>query len=698
MPALEYFWIPHNLPQWHLGGYNVKLHWTILLAAIILGFPPLAHAQSDAVVVAEDNQSIGVALPDAALAEEGASLSIDLDGYDISQFAELDGSTLQIILDSPVSAGEHALTVYLFHENGEAEIVLQEDLFIESTGVAWELNTTFQTNYRADESSELDFDGVDNSSNSGSIALRAEKSSGNWQIGAGVDAIYDTENVVAPGDDSWMLPDYRLQFGYGGDRASTSLSAGNISVSRDDLLFSAYTRRGAALEAGMTSGRVQLQMFSVNSTPRNGFDGDYFYPGESNDESSGVSGLVTIVNNHLFLTGGFVDGKTTFGGAGFNEFDDPEIYGGDSWNVALDGYWMSDSIWLHAETAESTFDADGINVGLPESDDDATQVLLQLSSEGDLGYGPFNYWSAYYQYQRIGIDFFSLGNMSLPGNLDMRSFYFQGGFDSLSVDFEAAREKTNPDDDPALPRQTLHRVGANISYSPAVINPDNALWATFGAPSLTVRLFQTQNRQPIADALLAGYDVDNITEESGIGVSFAKETLSWGVQYDIIDYDDSSEEVFDGGFLIYEPLSDSRNRATSLQASWVPGERVSLDAMLQWNNLEDIDSGDTYRTTTYSLSGNFVLVRDKLSLFASVSQGRDENRFGDPQFIDERLRSRFASLQINWATLAADGNRPGLDLFLKGSWMRNDDLAFMVDSKIWSVYLGAAVSWAGSKP
>jgi hypothetical protein len=675
----------------------VKVSRTKLLAAFIASLPCLALAQSGAVIVAEDNMSMTVSLPDSAFAAEGASLSIDLDGYDISEFVRLDGTTLLIDLDSPVGAGERSLTVYLFHASGEAEIVLEDVLLIESTGVQWEANTTFQTNYRADESSEIDFDGVDDTSNSGSVSLRAEKSSGNWQFGAAVDAIYDTENAVLPGDDRWMLPDYQLRFAYGNDRTGTSLSAGNIYVSRDDLLFSGYNRRGAALEAGMASGRIQLQMFSLNSTPKNGLDGDYFYPGDSNDESNGVSGTVTIVNEHLFLSGGFVDGKTTFGGAGFNEFDDPVIYGGDSWNVALDGYWMSDSIWIHAETAESTFDSDGIGIGLSESDDEATQIALQLSSDGDLGYGPFNYWSVYYQYQRIGIDFFSLGNMSLPGNLDIRSFYFQGGFDSLSVDFEVTREMTNPDDDPALPTQTLRRAGVNLSYAPAVINPDNALWATFGAPSLTLRLYETQNRQPFSDALLAGYDLSNFTEETGAGLAFAKETVSWSLQYDIIDYDDSSQEVFDGGFLIYEPLSDNRNHATSVQASWAPGERVALDAMLQWNDLEEFDSGDEFQTKTWSLSGNFVLVPERLSFYASVSQGRDENRFGDPQFIDERFRNRFASVQFNWAALVADGSRPGLDVFLKGNWMQNDDLSFMTESRIWSVYLGAAVNWAGSK-
>lgn len=670
----------------------------IMLSVALLVLASLVRAQSDGVVQASGNRSISIELPASAFASEVASLSVDIDGYDVSDFGSLSGQTLEVALDTPLDVGEHALTVYLFLADGDAEVLLDTLLEIPAgDGTQWSINSTLQTDYRMDQSPDADFQGVGRSSSAAGLSLQAEKAYSNWRLAADLETIYDTENEISTGGDRWLLPGYSMSAAYQGDKITSAALAGNVTVTREDLLFSGYRRRGAAVETAATSGRLQLQMFSVSPTPRNSFDGNYVYPGNSNHRSSGVSGSIIMLDDHLQIGAGFVDGKTSLGGAGVSSLNDFAVYGGDSWNVTLDSYWMNDSLWLHVERAESKFDADGIGIGLPASSDDATQAMLQLSSDGDLGYGVFDYWSAYFQFQRIGLGFYSLGNMSLPGNLDIRSAYFQGGFKNLSLDLEVTQEQTNPEDDPLLPTQTLDRAGVNLAYTPAALDPDDKLWQRLGAPSLNSWLYRTDNSQPAADAAIAGYDVDNRTDELGVALTFSREQLSWSLQYDIVDYDDSSEQVFDGGFLIYEPPSDSRNRQTSLQASWAPGERVALDAVLQWNNLEESDFGDEYRTTSYALSGTFVLVPEKLSLFMSLSQGQDRNSFGDPQFAAEKLRSRYASMQLSWAALEANDDHPGLDLYLKSGWARNDDLVFMSDTEFWSIYLGAAVRWTGSK-
>lgn len=663
-------------------------------ATFFCSIAAIASAQTGPVSLAANHKSLGIELPASAFTTAGTFLSIDIDGYDVSEFAEIKDSTLYVNLDIPLDGGGHVVTVYQFPESGDGQVLLEAQIEVPaSTAALWSLNSTLQSNYRADESPEDEFAGVGETANAGNLSLQVQKASGNWQFDSRLEALYDSENAVIAGD-SWMLPDYGISAAYSGEHVSGSLSAGNIGVATEDLLFSAWQRRGAAFTAG--SGRAQLQLFAANSTPQSGLDGNYFYPGDEDDESSGGTGMITIVNDHLYLSAGYIDGNSTFGGAGFNEFDDPTVYGGHSWNVSLDSYFLGSSIWLHAETAESVFDADGLGVGLPASEDDALQVVLQLSSDGDLGYGPFNYWSAYLQHQEVGFDFFTLGNMTLPGNLRIDSAYFQGGFDNLSVDIEVSREETNPDEDPLLPTQVLDRVGLNLNYAPATLDPDFELWRLLGAPAVAVRWYETIHKQPAEDALLAGYDLNNLTDETGIGVTFAREKLSWSLRYDVVDYTDHSKDVFEGGFLIYEPPSDNRNRQTSLQFSWAPAERIAIDAVLQRNNFEDIDFDDEYETTNYSLSGYFDLVPGRLNLYMSLSQGQNRNRFGDPQFLDEKLRSRFASMQLNWIALQNDGARPGLDLFLKGNWARNDDFVFLTDTEFWSIYLGAAIRWAGS--
>src|SRR5690606_31012369 len=149
---------------------------------------------------------------------------------------------------------------------------------------------------------------------------------------------------------------------------------------------------------------------------------------------------------------------------------------------------------------------------------------------------------------------------------------------------------------------------------------------------------------------------------------------------------------FDGEYLIYEPLSDSRNVQGSIQASWAPSSRVKLDAYLQRNDLDETEVGNEHRSTNYGLSGNFVLAADKLSLHVSAGRSDERRDFGDVFFWPGRLRSRFASAQLSWALKEAT-DWPGLDLYVKGAYARNEDLAFFADEEQWSVYVGAAVTW-----
>jgi len=675
----------------HWGGRShvtVRLLVSIVLCVVSL----LAQAQNNAVELAPGNQSLGLTLPDAVFSTEDANLSVDLDGYDVSAFAHIDGSRLLVDLEIPLTAGQHALSVFLFYPDGRAEVVVEELLDAPVIqGSEWSFSTLFQTSYRADEKPTTDYDGIDSVANTGSMSFQVESRSGGWRTGAALDTMYNGDSQKAAGGDDWLLPNYELYAAYGWDAVETVVRAGNITVPQDDLLFSSYGRRGTALETAAKSGRFSLQAFEVSSVPRNNFGGG------TGDKTSGVAGTLMFVDGNLQIGGGFVDGKTSFDGAGFNVQNDPTRYGGDSWNLSLDSWLLEDSIWLHVERAESDFDVDGIGIGLPANSDDATQALLQLSSSGKLGTGPFDYWSTVFQYKRVGRDFYTLGNMSLPGNIEINSAWFQGGFSSLVIDVDIATEKTNPNDDPLLPTQTLERTGANFAYTPATLNVDNRLWQLVGAPSISGWIYRIDNSQPDNDALLAGFDVDNSTDDAGVSLAFSRDKLSWSVEYGVVDYDDRSSAVIENGDLVYEPLSDSRNQYLSLTTSWIPGERVSLDGYLQRNNLKETDFQNEYRTTSYGVSGNFILMPDKLSLFLSLSQGSDRNRFGNLMFAPEHFESRFASLQLNWQVSEAAGSRPALNVFVKGNYSRNENLLAFIQEDFRAIYVGASLSWVGSK-
>lgn len=664
-------------------------------AAALCVLAQAVYAQVEDPVLVPGNRALSVGLPSSAFSRAGAALAIDLDGYDVSAFSRVDGTTLEIELETPLSGGQHALSVLLFLPDGAAEVVYDGLLDVpQIEGAQWSLNTTLQTNYRASQHPDLDFEGFDRAAGDGSLSLGAERTSGKWQLASAVDAIYDGDDAASSGNEPWLLPTYELSATHLGTSAQSSVGAGNIRIARDDLLFSKFHRRGAAVESAATSGRFDFEAFSVASSPRNGFDGDYLMPRDSNTRSGGVAGSAKLIDDLLQIGGGFIDGKTAFGGAGFNHQDDTAIYGGDSWNVTVDSRPMKGSLWLHLEQAQSEFDADGIGVGMPARTDDAAQARLRLSSMGRFGSGPLDFWSADLLHKRVGSAFYSLGNLAAPGNIEVDGAALQAGKGSVVVDLELTRQRTNPDDDPLLPTQTLRKVGIDVSYAPATLDPDSRLWQRLGVPSLTGWLRRSDASQPESDALLAGFDVDNRTEEAGVAVTFAGRTLSWSLEVGVVDYADRSDAIIDGGFLVYEPPSDSRNVEASVQVGWVPSDRVMLDAYLQRNDFEENDFASEYRSTNYGLNGTFFFVPNKLSLFMSINQGRDRSDFGDLWFLPEDFMSAFASMQLNWLVTEAAGRHPGFSLYVKASHARNEDRIFLLDDQTSSIYVGATLSWA----
>jgi hypothetical protein len=475
------------------------------------------------------------------------------------------------------------------------------------------------------------------------------------------------------------------------------LTAGNVAVAQENLLFYRFQRRGARLASAATSGRIELQAFSVVSAPSNLVKADQLLPTDSDNRSDGVAASMQIPDERLQLSGAFVDGRAPLGGSGFNALGDDAIYGGNSWNLQLESKLADGSVVLQLERAESRFDSDGIGFGAPARRDDATSATLLLSSIGEFSSGPFSYWSAELQHRRVGLDFYSVGNLSLPGNLDTRSAYVQAGYRDLSIDLDLGREQTNTANDPALPTQTLDRKGMTVAYAPGTLDPDAILWKWLGAPSLNTWLYQLDSSQPDADAELAGFDVDSTTTEFGVGLSFARDRLNWSLQLAAIRFRDRSEAVFEGNFLLYEPPSDSRTLQASVQAAWALTERLSFDAYLQRNRIEETDFNNDYRNTLYGAGTTILLMPERLSLRGSLNVGRDRNSFGDPIFLPEQLDSRFADMQLIWHAQAARPDRPGLSFNLSASYARNEDLAWLVDDEVWSVFLGARLDWKRSK-
>lgn len=660
----------------------------LLLAATLGGLSAASHAQT------ADARTLSWKLPDTALQSEG-SLAVELDGYDVSRFIMVSDNQLTINLETPLAPGEYQVVVLLFLANGEIETLLTDTVAVAAGDSGqWQVNATLDTHYRVDAKDKADFQSVPHLGGSGGINASSQTISGDWQVDTAVQAMYDSVSENNPDDNEWALAYYQVAATHKGENLFTGVAAGHIDVNRNDLLFASYQRRGVTAVVEQRDGSYRMQVFGLQSEPTTRYDGDLTVADQSSERSVGGTASFAAAGEQLIVSAGYIDGEGTLGGAGFSDNGDPLTYGGQSWNVSLDSYWLRRSIWLHGEYAESDFDLDGIGVGEGQQTDSASQAFIKLSSEGDLATSAVDYWSVLLHYQQVGIDFYSIGNLYLPGDITMQRMFAQTGFKGVTADLEWAKEESNTDDDPNLPTQTLERQTLNLYYTPMNINPDALAWRVLGMPSTFINYQHISNSQPLSDAALVGYDFDNETDLVGVGFQFAKETINWELRHQITWYDDNTSDLVQSGFVIYEAPSDTRNELTELTLGWVPGERFTVNVYTQWNVLTDEDTDDEFTNTNYGIDAYLLLIPETLNLTVNYNQTRDRSDLNNSLFVEDDFTADVANFQLNWNALQAGNLTPGINVYLRGNYGKQHNHAFSDEQETWAAHVGLEVQWA----
>ncbi len=679
-----------------LSKRGVKLTCRVGLNLIFLVLSKQALAQAVEDIVVSNERSINVPLPEWTTRQNDATIATELDGYDISPFTSINGNMLELRLETPLSPGKHSLNVSLFLPDGEIESLVYEDLYIEGAAEHagnWRINSTFSSSYLAGHDDNRSYRDRSRYSGNAALTVQGEQQSGDWTVSADAQAIYDSNKENNPDLKHWVLPEYHLNSAYRGSAGRASIGAGNINFEQESLLFSSFQRRGATADMITDSERYRLRFFGVQPEPATTMDRDLVTSSEDIEQNVGMTAGANLLDQHLMLNVGYIGGETRLGSSNLYALDEPTLYGGDSWNMAVDSIWMNNSLWLHLEYAQSKFDIDGIGIGRDEERDSAHQLVLQLSSEGEFGSGWFDYWSASLQRKSVGYAFYSLGNLNLPGDSELSRLHLQGAHGGLSLEAELAREESNIDNRPFMPTQTHDNTGITLNFIPMNLNPDSRIWRLLGSPGLTYRYNRTHHYQLDSDALLVGYDLDNRVDESELSLKFDHPSWNWGLQYQLVDQVELSHEVVSDGFLLYQPASDQRNALTALQLGWNPNQRLSLNLQLQWNKRDELDLNNIYRSRNLGLDASFQLVPETLMLQLGYNYSGTQSRLRDEFMPDEDYISQTANTQLTWHALKAKGSGPAMDLFFRGGYGKQDNRTYAQVDEQWSTHIGFNMHW-----
>ncbi len=628
------------------------------------------------------------------------SISVDLDGYDISNFAALDGSSVAVNLIAPLDPGSHDITVYAFFANGDVQTVGAETLVITADTTAWNYsgpaNATVEANYRVWEKETAAFEGIDESQVNGGVTYNGELSRGGWTVNANVQAIYDNNTPSNANGDEFGLPYFNVGIKNQGDWGSAGAAVGDYAVAKDGLLFENYLRRGVSVDVE-ASDVAGLEVFGVHSNQTTSLRRNLSYPDASDDRSFGgrfeLAPLSKAHRKKLELEFGYIDGETRNGfGQVFNP-DDTIRYGGDAWSLGLRSAWFADSLVFSGEYSESNFDADGLGIGEDKKRDDAYRAEIAFSSYGEFGSGIFDQWNARLRTEEVGLDYYSLGNLYIPGDLATNTGVFQASRGGFSFSTEVSRAKSNVNNDVTRPTQTTDFGTFDWYYTPFKVDTRKGLWRALGAPSLNGFFRYTGYSQPREDALKAGFDLDNETGEASLGLNFAKTSWTWGVQYTRTDFDDKTDVITSNGFVIYQPRPDSENNLFLAQLSWTPSQYLRISPLVQFNTQKEDQTNNSFRTGYLGLDFYAHLIRDKVIFNFLYTATNETSRFRSLNS-DIDVSGRTTDFRLTWKAVEPRGARPGFDVYAKGNYGRQQDKILFNRNELWQLYLGVALNWA----
>ena len=626
-----------------------------------------------------------------------ASIAVELDNYDVSLFVELSPGLVQLSLPTPLESGEHQLIIQAFFANGDIELLLEKSLtVIETNKTQGDYSISLDQGYRAYDRPDDGFSEVDRSNTNGAAVLSGSIEQDKWQLSSQLETLYDSEQSNTASGDEFDLPFYQIEARHKGDMLQSFMRLGDHSIDQQSLMFSGYQRRGLTAGVASSDGQYQVQMFAYHSDPSASAHQNLAYPNNQKEQSTGaiVSYSPFQQTELLTIETAYLEGEGSTSGVGFqNLYEEDVIYGGDNWNLTLNSQLFDQALTLKSEYAWSNFDSDGLDIGEGRQRDAAWNASAQWHAAHSSQRFWFEEWTLGAQVQEVGTEYWSLGNLYLPGDLYTEKIYYAATTGGLNLASEFIREQNNIDQRSDRPDQEAEYLNIDWYYTPLDLNQESPLWSVVGLPSFNGYAHYMQRTQDAEDALLAGYDLDNFVSEYNLSANFSKATWNWSIQHTQTWLDDRSDVVEDNGFLLYEPPSDSINYLTGLTLGLNPSESMLLNFLIQWNVLKEEQSRNKFSNLNFGIDSQFLLIPEKWTLNLNYSINENDNDYSDEFNINSRFRDQSINLQSNWILLKAKGISPGVNLYFKGSYLRQQEIKTDENAEIYQLLLGFSLYW-----
>lgn len=616
-----------------------------------------------------------------------------LNHYDVTAFASASGNMLQITLDYTLEQGDYLLQINRSNALTPASTVFEQRLRVSPvvTRVSGEIRGSVF--HRAAQSDRADFIGSVRTLSDAALRLQAERLNHAGSISLAADIQYRSDSSQVVDGDKITLPNYLLQAKRNLGEGQASFTAGHQEFDwqqggAQGLVLDQFRRRGISLSLQSSDESNGVSVFASSSEPLISLNQSVLIPRNRSDRSAGAilrfSPLLESPER-LQFSATYLDGQSVLRGTGIDYttglFNLRErVYGGTSSSLAVSSTWMSGAVRLVAEKAISDFDADGLANGEGARKDSASNVQLAASSAGNWAIDEptllgLRQWSMRLRRQIIGPDYYSMGNLSLPGDLDT----LEAGFDASGAawQFQSAwiSATNNVDNRNTLPTQKVTERSASLLFLPAQAsnqsNPQIGLSRWLGRPSLGLRLASSDRFQPLEDALLTGQELDDETFEYALTLDLVKPNSQWRVEYSEVDYDNLASLEVLGNTLLFAPISDSRNRFLTLQFTAMPSENFTVSPLLQWSRFNEKDTATSAQLLNYGLQSSVRWLEGRASTELNYTNTTQKSTTAFNGDAAQRFGNSQLDILTTWRAWTPKPNRPGIDFSLRATWNVN---------------------------
>jgi hypothetical protein len=601
-----------TLPGRHKEGESRQLILAgAALAAGLCLFGGTALAQNDWLPVLQEseqrtrNDPIVITLPGGLDPAVLNALSLELDDLDVTAFVEVSSGSLVLAPPEALSAGSHSLRLI---ERGADGSILERGywvLEVRHSELLRELSITAdlagEINARvADKGLDTPSEHITGESG-GNVGARA--ADGNWRVTAQGNYLYNSQLELGLDERNFDIGEYRIDGDFENEDFFTGLTVGDHDTGIDNLLMSGFYRRGVSLRAGLADERLTVTGFVQRTEP---IIGTRHVVGISHEEDRVEGASVSIrpieaLRDNIVLTGTFYTGEGSDGGYGVGS--DQVFYDGSGWSVTADTLWFDEALRLRGEFAQTEFDFDGKDEGFGAETANAYSLLAAVEPlRGSTLDGSTFTWTIGAEREEIDTFFQSLANPTLQPDRETTSVYTDFYWDEFAAQLRVDHQLSNVDDLDYLPTDRNFNIYFNGSYTPYVELEEDGSLPWFGQPFFSINAGLYEIDRVDRSDLFPDDDANNSTKSLVLSAGSNYETWSWNLSHSIYSFEDH-----------VNLSSDLLNNSTNLSAYVLVDDWLTLSPSLQFDNAQDLDTGDDNQTIVVGLGAEVTVIPETLS-------------------------------------------------------------------------------------